>query len=218
MLSRSWRGGKLRLDCAACGVSFYRYPSLKSATCSESCAGVLRRKPATCERCGKPTKRSGLRFCSRYCSGASRSGATHYAWKGGRRKSIAGKGRSGSENASFVDGRAAAADLVCQVCGVVFRGPAYRKTCSRFCGTRRGKRHPRWKGGLGRKGYPIEFNARLKARIKRRDNRRCVTCQSNSRLEIHHRDKDRRNNCDDNLVTLCGVCHRKLHANRFCLL
>jgi 5-methylcytosine-specific restriction endonuclease McrA len=92
--------------------------------------------------------------------------------------------------------------------------------CSRACGYafKVRERSSKWKGGHPKRGYPIEFNDKLKARIKRRDGRKCVACRSTQRLEIHHRDKDRRNNADDNLVTLCSKCHRNLHAQRLCLI
>jgi 5-methylcytosine-specific restriction endonuclease McrA len=39
----------------------------------------------------------------------------------------------------------------------------------------------------------------------------CERCKSKKNLEIHHIDRNRRNNVKENLMPLCKSCHRKLH-------
>ncbi len=39
----------------------------------------------------------------------------------------------------------------------------------------------------------------------------CETCGGNTRLSVHHRDRDWRNNAPENIQTLCTPCHMKLH-------
>lgn len=71
------------------------------------------------------------------------------------------------------------------------------------------------------KSYVIrrKLTQRVKARIKQRDNYKCVRCGSIEKLTIHHvipisesssRDIDELIK-DNNLVTLCERCHSKVH-------
>lgn len=41
---------------------------------------------------------------------------------------------------------------------------------------------------------------------------KCLLCSSNNKVEIHHRDGNKRNNTTKNLLTLCRKCHRLLHS------
>ncbi len=42
-------------------------------------------------------------------------------------------------------------------------------------------------------------------------NNECAVCGKKEGLHIHHKDEDSSNNQIDNLVVLCGVCHKKTH-------
>jgi endogenous inhibitor of DNA gyrase (YacG/DUF329 family) len=39
----------------------------------------------------------------------------------------------------------------------------------------------------------------------------CEICGSQSRLGLHHKDRNRTNNSPENLQTLCPTCHTRLH-------
>lgn len=39
----------------------------------------------------------------------------------------------------------------------------------------------------------------------------CCRCGNNKNLIVHHKDSNRHNNVDENLVVLCKSCHQKLH-------
>ncbi len=43
--------------------------------------------------------------------------------------------------------------------------------------------------------------------VLERDNHQCTLCYSVKRLEVHHKNEDRKNNGLDNLVTICHSCH-----------
>lgn len=43
----------------------------------------------------------------------------------------------------------------------------------------------------------------------------CKNCGKEGRLEIHHRDGNRRNNEDENLIAICPSCHKKIHCREF---
>lgn len=42
-------------------------------------------------------------------------------------------------------------------------------------------------------------------------NNQCAVCNAKEGLHIHHKDNNPENNKTDNLVVLCGVCHKKVH-------
>jgi hypothetical protein len=71
-----------------------------------------------------------------------------------------------------------------------------------------------WKGGKP-KEYPPEFSKRIKRKTKTRDNYTCQSCfcvfESRS-LDVHHIDRDKTHNEDDNLTTLCKSCHQAVHG------
>lgn len=47
-------------------------------------------------------------------------------------------------------------------------------------------------------------------------NKRCFICKKiYFRLEIHHIDKNRKNNVLKNLLIVCPKCHNKIHNNKF---
>ena len=63
-----------------------------------------------------------------------------------------------------------------------------------------------------RKEYGKEFDKRKKDLILKRDNSTCRKCGSTTRpLDIHHIDHNKKNNDLSNLITLCKICHGKIH-------
>ena len=43
----------------------------------------------------------------------------------------------------------------------------------------------------------------------------CERCNSNIKIEVHHRDRNTSNNEDENLEVVCRECHIKEHINEF---
>jgi hypothetical protein len=86
-----------------------------------------------------------------------------------------------------------------------------------------GPRHPNWKGGITKQGYPSAFkNPSFKEKIRLRDNYTCQGCNINEqmhvilydqRLHIHHIDHNRLNLDFNNLITLCRKCNTKANYN-----
>jgi Ni/Co efflux regulator RcnB len=79
--------------------------------------------------------------------------------------------------------------------------------------------HYNWKGGKSFEPYTIEFNRRLKKKIKERDNFTCQLCLVKEKdyyqkLSIHHIDFNKNNCVDENLVTLCRSCNSKVNYKR----
>jgi HNH endonuclease len=71
-----------------------------------------------------------------------------------------------------------------------------------------------WTGGRSYE-YPLRFSKSLKRRIKTRDNYTCQACFTGFptyHLDVHHKDRNKEHNSDDNLITLCKDCHRAVHG------
>jgi hypothetical protein len=102
----------------------------------------------------------------------------------------------------------------CHICGkAVWRTPRdFRDSESQqfFCGKHcqtiwrnhryTGENHSNWKGGKA------SYRKRL---LRTRRVRKCRVCDNNDEriLTVHHKDKDRNNNCVENLEWLCCNCH-----------
>ncbi len=48
--------------------------------------------------------------------------------------------------------------------------------------------------------------------ILERDSQRCAVCGGEQDLHIHHLDCDPTNDDPSNLITLCGICHARVHT------
>lgn len=74
-----------------------------------------------------------------------------------------------------------------------------------------------WRGGISLEPYGMEFTNELKKRIRERDNNKCIECGVSSleeNLQIHHIDYNKKNNNENNLVTLCSSCHGRTGGSR----
>ena len=76
-----------------------------------------------------------------------------------------------------------------------------------------GEEHWNWKGGMD-KYYSSYFRRTLRKMIKDRDENKCTECGSRDGLVVHHIDYDKRNDNINNLITMCKVCHGRLHAKK----
>jgi 5-methylcytosine-specific restriction endonuclease McrA len=56
----------------------------------------------------------------------------------------------------------------------------------------------------------------LKMKILERDGWRCQCCGRRDQLQIHHmiRRSQSGGDCEQNLIVLCGGCHRSVHSTR----
>ena len=82
------------------------------------------------------------------------------------------------------------------------------KLSKEFCKKyRNGANNPQWKGGISKLPYDWRFNKQLKEKIKQRDNNCCQICKVNNNIIIHHKDSNKMNSDENNLITLCNRCH-----------
>jgi hypothetical protein len=128
-------------------------------------------------------------------------------------------------------------EVICDNCGKKFKRYDWKKTkskhhfCSRKCMDKyvrgenhplwnmTGDKHPSWQGGKSFEPYSLEFNRKLKEQIRNRDEYRCQECnqtqeQLGYKLCIHHIDYNKKNNCHDNLISLCRSCHSQTGFDR----
>ena len=86
-----------------------------------------------------------------------------------------------------------------------------------------GEKNVAWRGGVSKRGYPSEFNAKLKLRIRQRDNFTCQLCgkteaeerlDKNRCLAVNHIDFNKLNCAEENLNTLCHLCNIKINWER----
>ncbi|WP_292518840.1 HNH endonuclease signature motif containing protein [Methanoculleus sp.] len=48
--------------------------------------------------------------------------------------------------------------------------------------------------------------------ILERDGQQCVICGGSDDLHVHHLDRDPTHDDPENLLTLCGICHARVHT------
>lgn len=77
----------------------------------------------------------------------------------------------------------------------------------------RGEKHHCWQGGKSSESYSSEFDIK-RERVRNRDGNTCQVCDDPGDLCVHHIDYDKKNNSDENLITLCRSCHGKTNFNR----
>jgi len=77
----------------------------------------------------------------------------------------------------------------------------------------KGEKNGSWKGGISVNEYGEEFNEDLKTKIRKRDKFRCAICKKNG-YDVHHVDYNKKNNVEENLITLCRSDHAKTNFNR----
>ncbi len=88
----------------------------------------------------------------------------------------------------------------------------------RFCGAKcqgigmSGKNSPHWQGGKSFEPYPINWTARFKRQIRKRDTYLCAMCnrhqdEFNRSHCVHHIDGDKLNTTEKNCISLCVRHH-----------
>lgn len=203
--------------CSVCGKHFERNRPLRGATCSARCRGVLRRRESVqriCKHCGsqfavRPS--SNVKFCSIACFNQS-------PHRGSRAKTpmllnCSGCGKEFKRHAGHLTQRYCSVKCRdtksepprrCKFCDREFT--ARRPTmlyCSRACGARN-----RFKG---KQTYQV--STRAKAALMSDDPQcgRCGYHKVAGILQIHHKDRNKRNNTPENVELVCPNCHEEEH-------
>lgn len=84
----------------------------------------------------------------------------------------------------------------------------------------RNENHHNWKGGISKEPYSFGFDNPLKEKIRKRDAYRCQECfrhqdELSRKLCIHHIDYNKKNNSENNLISLCSICHTQTNFKRY---
>lgn len=114
----------------------------------------------------------------------------------------------------------------CEVCGAEIKEEnnyiANRRFCSEICKyqvlVKPYEKYNTWKKGKNAGIKSISNWTKIRKDILDRDCDKCRICGNDnveSKLNVHHIDYDRGNNKLNNLVTLCVVCHRAVHAEQY---
>lgn len=204
----------LNAKCGYCKKKFHVKPSKfkwgKGKYCSKKCYGNSQKDSIQleCHLCNKSfiAKRSGIKKGRKYCSNKC--------------SQIAHRGNGSGRWVKSVK-------LTCEFCKKIFYMKPWetrngeRRFCSASCQyeSNKGENHPSWLGGISFEPYGIEFNEKLKEKIRQRDN---YTCQINGcnekqngkRFPVHHVDYCKQNNEEYNLITLCPSHHNRSNFNR----
>ena len=89
------------------------------------------------------------------------------------------------------------------------------KRVAKYAKTKNGKKNPKISERYKGKGNPNYKNGiRTGKRMILEVNKICQECGSDERLEVHHKDKNRKNNNLNNLQLLCRSCHSKQHRGK----
>jgi len=119
----------------------------------------------------------------------------------------------------------------CAFCGRDYEIIASRVERSRFCSYEcrgryyNGEKSCQWQGGKSFEPYGLAFNNKLKEVIRKRDSFRCQECFRHQdelysksgrkyKLHIHHIDYNKKNNNQNNLISLCRSCHSQTNFGR----
>lgn len=98
---------------------------------------------------------------------------------------------------------------------------AINNFCNKTCNAkfRNGDKSPSWKGGISFEPYPLGWNNTYKEQIRYRDSYKCQICdipevECCRKLDVHHKDYNKKNIKQDNLISLCRSCHVRTNSNR----
>lgn len=99
----------------------------------------------------------------------------------------------------------------CIICGTLIQAHENKKTCSRGCANKN-RIGTQYKLGRPKKDK-VQDQRSIKLRVFDSKGERCERCEYDKKeiLNVHHKDRDRKNNDLSNLELLCPNCHAEEH-------
>jgi hypothetical protein len=129
------------------------------------------------------------------------------------------KYNKGKNNSNYKKGRYCDNPNRCIGCNIPIGKEHIRcKSCART-----GNLHPNYINGNSYEPYSLDFNPKLREKIRNRDGNKCVVCgmtkkehfrKYNRNLEVHHKDHIKVNCNEDNLETRCKLCNIRDNKRR----
>ncbi len=211
--------------CACCGKIYKRNRPLRGITCSPLCTATLyRRKPhekRVCKGCGKEfttSQSSKVKFCSVACFNKSPFRGTNNKLPMFRICERCGslfKRHAGHLKQRFCSRQCVKIDeklFSCVFCKKEWseKTSRKRKYCSRSCA----RQHYGELLKNSNRANGIWPNYREAKTALLKANSQCSNCgwsEIPAILELHHIDRNRRNNRYSNLTLLCPTCHTTVH-------
>lgn len=97
-----------------------------------------------------------------------------------------------------------------------------KETKQKLSESKRGSKHPNWKGGISFEPYCNKFNKELKKNVRDKFNNSCFICgkiekENGKKLSVHHVNYNKGQGCGYSwsLIPLCSSCHAKTNFNRY---
>ena len=109
-------------------------------------------------------------------------------------------------------GKSCRKEIPCPVCGKLLLSGLNKKTCSRKCSN---KYRTNIKYKIGRPKDKANCFRILKIRLLEKRGSFCERCHYDKYkiLQIHHRNRNREDNSDENLEIVCPNCHYEEHLS-----
>ncbi len=101
-------------------------------------------------------------------------------------------------------------EVACVVCGKLILASQNKKTCSRACAN---KHRSGIKYKINSPNDKVKSQRALKIRLLENRGKKCERCDYSKYeiLQVHHKDRNRKNNSVDNLELICPNCHFEEH-------
>ncbi len=107
-------------------------------------------------------------------------------------------------------GRSCRKEIPCAVCGIPILAGLNKKTCSRACAN---KHRAGIQYKINRPKDKVKAQKALKMRLLVIHGKKCQRCSYSKFeiLQVHHKDRNRKNNLLNNLELICPNCHYEEH-------
>jgi hypothetical protein len=101
-------------------------------------------------------------------------------------------------------------EIPCNICGKLILSSLNKKTCSRSCAN---KQRAGIQYKINSPRDKVKSQRALKIRLLEIRDRKCERCNYSKYeiLQVHHKDRNRKNNSFDNLEIICPNCHYEEH-------
>lgn len=170
-----------------------------------------------CIICDKKICYNTFKYGSKSCKSCS----LKKAWK--TSKQLKNRNQSKDRNPNWKDG-ICKKNYYCKSCGsrISYKGFKYDNGECKSC-AHKGDKNSNYIDGRSENPYPLEFNDKLKLKIRTRDAFECQNCNMTEEehlivygrvLEIHHIDYNKQNCEEKNLITACKQCNIRANYNR----